>query len=138
MLDRAVQGALLLVHAGLLGWALVGFAELVWTDVPWRRLSNPLFSRPLLALQWSLVAAAAITFIAGFAARLPHTPAAMAVLYAAMAATCAYQTFFVLTDPRRFRAMAVEYLEYALILAYLFLSRSMRARFLDAKSEESP
>jgi hypothetical protein len=127
--ERVISGGLLLVHAALLLWAAVGFAELVWDDVPWRRLSNPVFSRAMLALQWSLIAAASITFIVGFVLRFRHTPAAMAVLYGAMAATCAYQTFFILTDPRRFRAMAIEYLEYALILAYLFLSKSMRAHF---------
>jgi hypothetical protein len=128
-LDRVVQGALLLVHAALLLWALVGFAELSFADVPWRRLSNPLFSRPLLALQWTLIAAASVTLLVGFALRFPYTPAAMAGWYGAMAVTCAYQTFFILTDPGRFRAMAIEYLEYATVLAYLFLSQSMRARF---------
>jgi hypothetical protein len=129
LLERVVQGVLLVVHAGLLIWALMGFAELAWMDVPWRRLSNPLFSRPMLALQWSLITAASLAFLVGFALRVPGTPVVMAGLYSAMAATCAYQTFFVLTDPSRFRAMAIEYLEYAVILAFLFLSPSMRARF---------
>ena len=129
LLDRVIQASLLVIHAALLIWALIGFAELVWTDVPWRRLSNPLFSRSMLALQWSLIALAASIFILGFVLRFRYTPAAMACVYGAMALVCAYQTFFILTDPRRFRAMAIEYLEYAAILAFLFLAKSMRERF---------
>lgn len=82
---RIVLGILVLVHAGLGAWALVG-------------------------------------------------PRAMLCVYAAMAAVCAYQTFFILTHPSRFRAMAIEYLEYALILAFLFFSPRMRRHF-SRKSE---
>lgn len=46
-----------------------------------------------------------------------------------MAAMCAYETFFSLTNDSRFLAMAIEYSEYALILAFLFLSDYMRQRF---------
>lgn len=53
----------------------------------------------------------------------------MAVIYAAMALVCAYQTLFILTNPTRFRAMAIEYTEYLVILAFLFLSPYMRTRF---------
>ncbi len=53
----------------------------------------------------------------------------MTFIYGAMALVCAYQTFFILTAPSRFRAMAIEYLEYALILAFLFRSKHMRERF---------
>jgi hypothetical protein len=53
----------------------------------------------------------------------------MLCIYGCMALTCAYQTFFILTAPSRFRAMAVEYIEYCVILAFLFFSSHMRARF---------
>ena len=36
---------------------------------------------------------------------------------------------FILTTPTRYRAMAIEYVEYAVILAFLFFSSHMRARF---------
>jgi hypothetical protein len=52
----------------------------------------------------------------------------MLVIYAAMALVCAYQTSFILTSPSRHRAMAIEYAEYAIILAFLFRSRRMRRR----------
>jgi hypothetical protein len=83
----------------------------------------------MLLLQWSLIAVAATVFIAGYWSRWRHTPIAMSVVYGAMALTCAYQTFFILTHPSRFRAMAVEYAEYALILTFLFVSEHMRERF---------
>jgi hypothetical protein len=127
--ERILAVAILVVHAGLIGWGLVGFAELGLPHVPWRRLSNPQLSTGMLLVHWTLITAAGATFVLGFATRWPRTPAAMAWLYAAMALVCAYQTFFVLTSPTRFRAMAIEYAEYALILAFLFLSRYARARF---------
>ena len=52
----------------------------------------------------------------------------MLLVYGAMALVCAYQTFTILESPSRFRAMAVEYLEYAVILLYLFSSRHVRLR----------
>jgi hypothetical protein len=127
--ERIVAGVIVVVHVGLLAWALVGFAELLLPEVPWRRVSNPLFSTPMLVLQWSLIALASGTYLTGFFLRWSHTPLSMCVIYGAMALTCAYQTFFILTSPTRFRAMAIEYCEYALILAFLLRSPYMRARF---------
>jgi hypothetical protein len=127
-IERLVAALLVAVHAGLLGWALVGFAELIRTDVPWRRVSNPLFSKAMLLLQWSLISVSAGTYLVGFFARWSRMPVAMAVIYAAMALVCAYQTLFILTSPTRFRAMAIEYCEYAAILAFLFFSPYMRQR----------
>lgn len=129
MIERGFAGVLIAVHTGLLAWALVGYAELILADVPWRRISNPLFSRSMLVLQWSLIAVAATTYLTGFFLRWSRTPSAMAVIYGAMALVCAYQTLFILTNPTRFRAMAIEYTEYLVILAFLFLSPYMRTRF---------
>jgi hypothetical protein len=128
-LARGVAAALIVVHIGLGVWALVGFAELVFPEVPWRRVSNPLFSPSMLLLQWSLIGLAATVFVAGYLGRWQHTPVAMLVVYGAMALVCAYQTFFVLTSASRFRAMAIEYVEYMAILAFLFFSGHMRRRF---------
>lgn len=92
----------------------------------------------MLLLQWSLVATAAIIFVAGYRARWPPTPRVMAIVYSAMAGTCAYQTFFVLTAPSRFRAMAIEYAEYAVILLFLFRSTSMRNHFAPHSRTSTP
>jgi hypothetical protein len=129
LVERIVGGALIVVHLGLLVWAIVGFSELLAPDVPWRRVSNPLFSTWMLVLQWSLISVASTTYLLGFFWRWSHTPLAMSVVYGAMALVCAYQTFFILTNETRFRAMAIEYCEYALILAFLYRSPYMRARF---------
>jgi hypothetical protein len=128
-LARFIAGALVLVHAGLGAWALIGVLELALPEVPWRRISNPAFSSAMLALQWALVATAASVFIAGSLRRWSHTPVAMLLVYGAMASVCAWQTFFILTNPSRFRAMAIEYVEYVAILSFLFLSSHMRRHF---------
>lgn len=127
--SRAFAILLWVVHAGLGVWALVGAAELLLERVPWARISNPAFTTPMLILHWALIAAASVAFIAGYVARWPPTPWVMAGLYAAMAATCAYQTFFVLTNPNRYWAMAIEYIEYGAILLFLFRTSAMRRHF---------
>lgn len=128
--DRAIAVVLVVVHAGLLGWALAGFAEMAWTDPPWPRISNPLFSDAMLFLQWFLVAGAASTFLVGYAGRWPRLPAAMVTWYALMAALCAWQTFFILEHPSRFAQMALEYAEYVTIAIYLHLSPHVRGRLV--------
>jgi hypothetical protein len=127
-LARLIAHGLLLVHAGLAFWALVGFGELVFDEVPWQRLSNPLFSPGMLVLQWMLISLAALVFIFGYLKRWRGLPLAMLATYGAMALVCAYQTFFILTDPTRFRAMAIEYCEYAVILWFLFGSKYIQRR----------
>jgi hypothetical protein len=128
-LARVVSGVLLAVHLGLGMWAAVGFIELYSPRVPWSRVSNPLFSDSMLFLQWTLIAVSSSLFVVGYVRRWKRTPLAMLLVYSAMALVCAYQTFFILTSETRFVAMAIEYLEYAVILAFLFLSKPMRARF---------
>lgn len=132
IIARIIAILLVLVHIGLAAWAIVGFAEMIWSEVPWKRLSNPLFGPGMLALQWSLILIAATVFIGGYLTRWSHTPVAMAVIYGAMALTCAWQTFFILQHDTRFREMAIEYAEYAIILAFLFFSDHARARFAAA------
>lgn len=126
---RIVTWLLLFVHAGLGIWALAGFIELSGAEVPWPSVTNPELPRWLLWLRWPLIATASAVFIGGYFARWRNTPWAMLAIYSAMAAMCAYETFFVLTNPNRFTAMAVEYMEYALILLFLFFSGYMQQRF---------
>lgn len=126
--DRAIAALLVVVHAGLLAWALVGFAELAWPLPPWPRLSNPLFSGAMLLLQWTVVAAAAVTYLAGYASRWAGLRRAMVGWYVVMAAICAWQTFFILEHSARFAQMALEYFEYAVITLYLYRSQHIRER----------
>ena len=134
VLDRLIAAFLVVVHTGLLAWAAAGFAELALARVPWPRLSNPLFSTGMLLLQWSVVSAAAATYLAGYLVRWPRLRAAMAGWYAVMAGICAYQTFFILVHDTRFLAMAVEYAEYLAILVWLWLSPHVARRIGPARA----
>jgi membrane-associated HD superfamily phosphohydrolase len=125
---------LLVVHAGLGLWGVVGFVELANAKVLWPSVTNPELPRWLLWLRWPLSVTAAAVIIGGYFARWRPTPWGMLVIYSGMAAMCAYETFFLLTNPNRYRAMAFEYLEYAVILAFLFLSSHMQERFSPSAS----
>lgn len=129
MLPRLFAYLLVAVHAGLAVWATVGFIEWFVPEPPWKRLSNPELPRPMQLLQWTLLAIAAAVFIGGFVTRWRHTPLALTATYVAMASTCAWQTFTMLTHASRYRDMAIEYAEYALILAFVYGSAYMRERF---------
>jgi hypothetical protein len=135
--DRAIAVLLVIVHAGLLAWAVTGFAEMVWATPPWPRISNPLFSDAMLLLQWSVVAAAALTFLVGYVRRWVHLQAAMVAWYAVMAAICAWQTLFILEHSSRFTQMALEYAEYVAIAIYLYVSPHIRSRLKRAPSAVS-
>ena len=125
-----VAAVLLAVHAGLALWGLAGVVELLVDEPPWPRLSNPLFELPVLVAQWALVLLAASVFIAGYLARWPRLPAAMAAVYAAMAALCAFETFTILRHPDRFLDMALEYATYVAIIVFLSRAPAMRRRFV--------
>lgn len=135
--DLIVAAALLAIHAGLLLWALVGFAELLAAQVPWQPLSNPLFSSAMLLAQWSAVAIAAAVFLLGWYRRWRILPWAMAACYAVMAAICAVQTFTILRHDTRFIDMALEYAAYLVIIAWLFSSPLVRRR-LSAEAQPMP
>ncbi len=121
-LDVSIITFLLLLHAGLLGWAAVGVIEMIAPRVPWPRVSNPLFPPLVLALQWATTAAGALTLLIGWVRRWPLTPLALAGAYSAMAMVCAWQTFALLVHPERFREMATEYVTYVAVIVYLLWS----------------
>ncbi len=122
-LIKATIVILLVVHGFLAVWALVGFVEWFWADPPWSRVSNPLFPRNILFLQWFLTLIAAAVFIVGYIIRWQYTPIVMACIYIAMASLCAVETFEYMKSDSRFIAMGIEYLAYAGILFFLFRAR---------------
>lgn len=124
--DRFIGKALVVVHLVLLAWAIIGFAEMLLSAVPWPAISNPLFSSAMLLLQWVVVSAAAATFLLGYFRRWPRLPRAMVAWYVVMAVICAYQNFTILQHPTRFIEMTLEYAAYVAIGFYLFLSPTMR------------
>lgn len=119
----------MVVHFGLLVWAVIGFLELAIPEPPWDRLSNVLFSESMLLWQWSIVSIGALVFLIGFYTRWVWTPLLLACMYMLMAITCTYQTFFILEHESRFTEMIIEFIEYAVILAFLFGAPGMRAHF---------
>ena len=129
LLTRWIANILVLVHAGLLLWAGIGFLELVFPDPPWDRLSNPLFSESMLLWQWFIISISALVFLIGYYKRWAWTPVLLAGIYALMAFTCTYQTFFILEHESRFTEMIIEFIEYAVILAFLFGAPGMRVHF---------
>tara|TARA_Y100001933_G_scaffold249904_1_gene285473 strand:+ start:70 stop:492 length:423 start_codon:yes stop_codon:yes gene_type:complete len=118
-LNRSLAGFLALVHFGLFLWAVVGFLEF-HPDWHFTDISNPLFGRSMLLWQWTIVLITSMAFLAGFFARFSRLPETMAILYGLLAITCTYQTFFILQHDARFWQMALEFVEYAIILWILF------------------
>jgi len=120
---------LVLVHAALIIWCVLGLAEMLLPELPLPKVGNPLFPGWIQLAQWLLVFAVASIFILGLAARWRHTPLAMAVGYGLMAALCAVETFGYLKHDLRFAAMALEYAAYLSILLFLFRSRIAQQSF---------
>lgn len=123
---RTFVAVLVAVHGFLAVWALVGFYEFFAATQPWPAVSNPLFPREILFMQWVLTLAAAGIFLGGYVLRWRYTPTAMACTYAAMAAVCAVQTMTYMQSEFRFVAMGLEYIAYAGILLFLFRSSLFR------------
>lgn len=128
-LSRCLPPVLVLVHAGLLVWAVAGLAEWLAPQVPWPRVSNGLFPRWLLLLHWIAVLLAAAIFLVGYAVRWRLTPKAMIPAYGLMAVVCVIETFWFLQHPLRFVAMALEFSAYVVIPIALHRVTSLAARF---------
>ncbi len=128
-LSRTLPPLLLLLHAGLLLWATVGWIEWFASTVPWTPLSNPLFPQWVLFLHWSAVAIASALFLWGYATRWKHTPVAMIPAYGFMAIVCFIETIWFMESPYRYLAMAAEYAAYAGILWMLFRMPRLADRF---------
>ncbi|MEC9344668.1 MAG: hypothetical protein VYB54_00485 [Pseudomonadota bacterium] len=116
---------LLLVHAGLAVWALLGLAEFAG-PMPWGRLSNPLFPDWMLWAQWFAILPTATVFLAGWALRWRRMPLALGFGYLAMGSICAWQTTHMLVHDGRWLDMAAEYLAYVLILVFLHRASFVR------------
>lgn len=132
--ERPVWGKLLgvmlvVVHAGLLVWAVIGMIEWLVPEVPWSRLSNPLFPDWLLLLHWLAILTAAAVFLGGYCTRWSRTPVVLAAAYGTMALVCAVETFGYLNHDLRFVAMAIEYIVYLMIIFAIYRLPGLADRF---------
>lgn len=128
-LAKAVLAGLVLLHVGLLVWALMGTAELLLGDVPWTPVANPLFPPLMLAGHWLSVLYTSIVFLLGTFYRWPLTPPATVAGYGAMALVCLIETTQFLVHDGRWLAMTLEYAAYIAITLFLFGSAYMRGYF---------
>lgn len=129
LVPKTLMAGLVLLHAGLLIWALMGFAEWFLAEVPWPRVANPLFPPLMLLAHWLSVLVTTLFFLTGFTLRWPGTPVAVACGYVAMAMVCLVETVFFLVHDMRWLAMAAEYAAYIGISLFLFRSAYARERF---------
>lgn len=125
-LTKSVIGVLIALHTFLVVWATVGLIEWFWEATPWPRVSNSLFPKDILLMQWSSTLTAGIVFIVGYVLDWSYMPVALACVYAAMAALCAVETFWYMESETRFVAMVAEYFAYAAILVFLFRTSSFQ------------
>lgn len=125
-LAQGLSGLLLVVHAILAMIGIIGLIELLIAEPAWPRISNPLFPRWILLIEWPLLLGAGGAYIFCYVRRVRSIGQVMAIAYTAMATLCAVQTFAFLTHESRFREMILEYTTYALILLFLFRSHHMQ------------
>lgn len=128
-LPKLFVAGLIVLHAGLLIWAVTGFAEWFMAEVPWPRVANPLFPSGVLLAHWLSVLVTAALFLGGFALHWPATPAAVAYGYAAMATVCLIETTTYLVHDTRWLAMGLEYAAYIGIGWFLFRSAYVQPYF---------
>ena len=128
-IGAVIARALLILHLGLLMWAVVGLVEWFAHSVPWTAVTNPLFPPWLLLLHWGSMLAASLVLSIGYLTRWPYTPWAMIPAYAAMAAVCAIETMGFLAHDLRHVAMAIEYAAYAIVLYLLHTLPAFTDRF---------
>ena len=120
---------LLVVHAGLTLWGLLGFVEGLFPGAVSIGLQNPLFTPPVQWAHWIAILTGGLVFLAGYAARWRWTPLAMTGAYLFMAALCAIETIGYLKHGTRFLDMTLEFATYFVILTFLFRSHLARERF---------
>lgn len=124
---RIFMGLLLVVHAGLALWGVLGVLDrLGVTLVP---LQNALFSVTVQWAHWAAILTGGFVFLTGYLTRWRWTPLAMTGAYLFMGGMCVIETFGFLTHSTRFIDMMLEFVTYFVILTFLFRSGLARERF---------
>lgn len=113
----------------MLAWGVLGFVEF-FTGYYWPLpLQNNNFPQGTQFLHWLLISACGAIYLGGYTLRWRHTPFAMTVVFAMLAAMCFIQTVDFMTRPDRYVAYAIECSLYILLARFLFRARIMQARF---------
>lgn len=122
---------LLLISALLAVWGTLGLVEYVFPATA-LGLQDKDFPAGLQFLHFFSILVTGTIFIAGYAGRWRHTPFATIVMYAVLATLCFIETVDFNAfggGPTRFIPMAIEYVAYVGLSAYLLRSATMRRRF---------
>ncbi len=113
---------LLTIHFLLFFWAVGGFIEMIFDNVPWKPFTNPEFPFWVLVIHWGSVLFASVSFIYGYLAHWNKTPQIMTIAYGLMALVCIIETFGYMTSKTKYIAMGAEFMAYIIILFLLFKS----------------
>ncbi len=114
--------ALVLIHLVLLGWSVGGFAEMLFSTVPWTPYTNLDFPKWLLPIHWGSVVMASVGFLLGYLTRWSGTPTLMLAAYTLLFTLCVVETFGFMTNAGKYVAMVSELVAYVVILELLFRS----------------
>ncbi len=112
---------LLLIHAILVAWGVLGLVEYVAPAVP-LGLQSPAFPPGLQFLHFASVLATGLVFLGGYLARSRHLSFAMVTMYAVLATICFVETVDFGAfggGMTRFIPMSIEYVTYIGISLFL-------------------
>ena len=126
---------LILLHAVLLGWGLLGLVEYV-VPAASLGLQNARFPAGTQFLHFAAIILTGGIFLGGYVGRWRHTPFATVVMYAVLATLCFVETVDFGAfggGASRFVIMSVEYVLYVVLAVYLLRSATMRQRFASAQ-----
>lgn len=111
---------LVLIHLFLFLWSAGGFAELIFSKVPWTPFTNPDFPKWLLPIHWGSVMIASTGFLFGYFSGWRKTPEFMLATYTMLFTICVIETFGFMSSPTKYMAMGAEFVTYTLLLTLLF------------------
>ena len=126
---KLIPPVLVLIHAVLVGWGVLGLVEYT-VPATALGLQNPSFPAGLQFLHFASILATGVVFLAGSFTRWRPLPFAMVTLYAVLATICFVETVDFGAfggGTMRFVPMAIEYLTYLGISAFLLRSGTTRA-----------
>jgi len=111
---------LVVIHLFLIIWSTGGFAEMIFTNVPWTPYTNLDFPKWLLPIHWGSVVIASAGFLIGYFTKWIGTPLFMLAAYTMLFTICVIETFGFMISSTKYIAMISELVIYTAILLMLF------------------